>query len=268
VAYKRVYDHHITPFQFSPKTNKKDHYVFYLKQSIDSTRQFFLPPTIIIITDLTSSVASTQTLRYLKFDFQRPKQIFQFFKINFRLSSPIIRTQFNYSNEELLPRGAAPGSARGGSRGARGSRALDHETHFVSDKRNSLRLEKEPQPQELLTPGSPIEALRRRLPRVDWDPRQRHSAVDQPSSPLVAVPILETPIGMGMKRSSMHARSPKRNSGIMEPNRNSVNLGDPNRNSAILEAAIHLSSSTALDPTTRVGIYQDPGKLFRKLLTN
>ena len=74
----------------------------------------------------------------------------------------------------------------------------------------------------LTTPGSPMESIRRRFPTgaptvsQDWPDqhtnRQRHSIADQPSqsqrptSPLVAVPILETQIGI--KRTSLRARSP------------------------------------------------------------
>ena len=90
-----------------------------------------------------------------------------------------------------------------------------------------------------LTPGSPMKAHRRRLPRVEWDPRQRHSVAEpasamsgletrqrlpgqsEPPPPpapsalvdplrqrhsgepkMLAVPIQETSIGM--KRASVH----------------------------------------------------------------
>ena len=137
----------------------------------------------------------------------------------------------NYSHEDLPPsRGQhlrAPNrqdylSNRDSNLGPPGLRTPDQSVlQQPSTTHTAIGADRGMGTEKLLTPGSPMEAMRRRFPtgagpRVEWDPRQRHSVAEPPlqpqqqpqsaTSPLVAVPIMETQIGI--KRANLRARSP------------------------------------------------------------
>ena len=163
-----------------------------------------------------------------------------FFTLTFRTST------FNYSQEDLPP-SASNTSNRGQQQGggAQHLRAPTRQDYNIGNNSGSntggLRTPSEkPSGEKLITPGSPMESIRRRYPTckkflrnfrfakfgqflgtflkntsiypflaagptrgVEWDPRQRHSVAEpsqaqrtQTGSPLVAVPIIETQIGI------------------------------------------------------------------------